>query len=130
VGKAAQLWTFGDRSGGGLMTSRIGIEAPAVAVTASTALRPLLEDLARTPEATLIVDEAQFATPDQVDEIAEWADIHRRTVACYGLLSDFTGRLFPGTARLLEVADVHHRLQLHALCWCGRPATHNARLVN
>lgn len=130
VGQPAVLWTFGDRSGGGMMTSRIGIEAPAVPVAAATDLVGPLGDVAEQPRAALIVDEAQFATPAQVDAMAAWADLHGRVVACYGLLTDFTGHLFPGAARLLEVADVHHRLQLHALCWCGRAATHNARLVD
>ena len=48
----------------------------------------------------------------------------------FGLLTDFRGTLFPATARLLELADVRQELQVEARCWCGRPATHNARLVD
>jgi len=48
----------------------------------------------------------------------------------FGLLTDFRGKLFPATARFLELADTRHELQVEARCWCGRPATHNARLVD
>ena len=51
-------------------------------------------------------------------------------VYAFGLLTDFRGRLFEGTTRLLEIADEHVPLQVEARCWCGSRATHNARVVN
>ena len=48
----------------------------------------------------------------------------------FGLLTDFRGRLFDGTRRMLELADEHIPLQVEARCWCGARATHNARVVN
>ncbi|MFZ9016033.1 MAG: thymidine kinase, partial [Ilumatobacteraceae bacterium] len=49
--------------------------------------------------------------------------------AC-GLITDFRGRLFEGTRRMLEIADERVALQVEARCWCGARATHNARVVN
>jgi thymidine kinase len=57
-------------------------------------------------------------------------DQRRVDVACVGLLTDFTGRLFSGSARLVEIADVLVRLPLPVLCWCGLSARTNARLVD
>jgi thymidine kinase len=51
-------------------------------------------------------------------------------VYAFGLLTTFQGELFPGTKRLLELADVRSELQVEARCWCGARATHNARLVD
>ena len=48
----------------------------------------------------------------------------------FGLITDFRGRLFDGTQRLLEIADERVPLQVEARCWCGARATHNARVVN
>jgi thymidine kinase len=58
-----------------------------------------------------------------VDELD--ADVH-----AFGLLTDFRGRLFEGTSRLLEMADHCVEIQVEARCWCGRRATHNARIVD
>jgi thymidine kinase len=51
-------------------------------------------------------------------------------VDCFGLLTDFRSKMFPGSRRLLEMADSFIRLQLDVLCWCGRPGSQNARLVD
>jgi thymidine kinase len=51
-------------------------------------------------------------------------------VYAFGLLTDFRGRLFEGTRRMLEIADEHEPLQVESRCWCGARATHNARVVN
>jgi thymidine kinase len=78
----------------------------------------------------LVCDEAQFYTADQVDQLGRVVDELGADVHALGLLTDFRGRLFPGTARLLEVADERCELQVEARCWCGARATHNARLVD
>jgi thymidine kinase len=51
-------------------------------------------------------------------------------VFCFGILTDFRARLFEGSARLVELADRTHALQVESLCWCGRRATHNARTLD
>ncbi len=78
----------------------------------------------------LIVDEAQFLTPAQVDQLAELVDASHVDVYAFGLTTDFRTRLFPGTQRLLEVADDVQRVQVEVLCWCGAPGLLNARVVD
>jgi thymidine kinase len=78
----------------------------------------------------LICDEAQFLTADQVDQLARIVDELQLDVFAFGILTDFRSMLFPGSARLVELADRMHVLQVEALCWCGKRATHNARTEN
>jgi thymidine kinase len=77
----------------------------------------------------LIVDEAQFLAPRQVDELAELVDESHVDVYAFGLTTDFRAQLFPGTQRLLELADDVQRIQVEVLCWCGLPGLLNARVV-
>ena len=78
----------------------------------------------------LIVDEAQFLTAGQVDQLADLVDDWHVDVYAFGLTTDFRTRLFPGTQRLLEVADDVQRVQVEVLCWCGLPGLLNARVVD
>jgi len=78
----------------------------------------------------LICDEAQFYTSDQIDQLARVVDELQIDVFCFGILTDFRTRMFPGAARLVELADRMQVLQVEALCWCGKRATHNARTEN
>ena len=72
-------------------------------------------------------DEAQFYTRDQIDQLAKIVDELQIDVFCFGILTDFRTQLFEGSARLVELADRTEVLQVEALCWCGKRATHNAR---
>jgi thymidine kinase len=74
-----------------------------------------------------ICDEAQFYTPAQIEALAKIVDELQIDVFCFGILTDFHTQLFPGSARLVELADKTEVLQVEALCWCGKRATHNAR---
>ncbi|HET7690552.1 MAG TPA: thymidine kinase, partial [Nocardioidaceae bacterium] len=78
----------------------------------------------------LVCDEAQFYTAYQIDQLARLVDELQLDVFCFGILTDFRTRLFEGAARLVELADRTHTLQVEALCWCGKRATHNARTEN
>jgi thymidine kinase len=78
----------------------------------------------------LVCDEVQFYAEKQIDQLAAVVDDLGADVFAYGLLTDFRGRLFDATRRMLELADQHVPLNVEARCWCGRRATHNARLVN
>jgi thymidine kinase len=78
----------------------------------------------------LICDEAQFYTPAQVEQLARVVDEMGIDVHAFGITSDFRTELFPGSRRLIELADRVQVLQVEALCWCGRTATHNARIVD
>lgn len=74
----------------------------------------------------IIVDEAQFLTSKQVDELSNVVDTFNIPVLCYGLRADAFTKLFPGSKRLFEVADVMEELK--AICKCGSKATYNLRL--
>jgi thymidine kinase len=114
-----------DRFAAGTITSRIGLTAPALAFDAATDLAGIA--LARPqPPACVMVDEAQFLTADQVDQLASLADRHGIPVLAYGLRTDFRGVLFEGSARLLALAD--SLIEIKSVCECGRKATMNLRV--
>lgn len=112
------------------VSSRLGVSAPAVEVTASTDVLALVESRSAARGVDFVVaDEAQFYSPEQVEQLARVVDDRGIDVYAFGLLTDFRGRLFDGTARLLELADERQELHVEARCWCGARATHNARLI-
>lgn len=74
----------------------------------------------------VLVDEAQFLTPKQVDELAMIVDILGVSVLCYGLRTDFKTRLFPGSKRLFEIADTIEEVK--SSCHCGNKTIVNARV--
>ncbi len=78
----------------------------------------------------LVCDEVQFYSDDQVDQLARVTDELQIDVFAFGILTDFRTKLFPASARLVELADRVHMAQVEALCWCGKRATHNARTEN
>ncbi|MEM9513659.1 MAG: thymidine kinase [Actinomycetota bacterium] len=121
------LLTTLDREGR-QVTSRLGVAAPAVEVVPDLDLYRLTAE--HWPIHYLVCDEVQFYTPAQCDQLARVVDGLDVDVYAFGLLTDFRGRLFDGTQRMLEIADTHTPLQVEARCWCGAPATHNARVVN
>jgi thymidine kinase len=116
-----------DRYRPGVITSRIGIEAPANSFDATTDLRATIEaQHAETPLACVLVDEAQFLTKAQVFALAAVADEIGIPVLAYGLRTDFRAELFEGSQCLLALADV--LVELKAVCACGRKATMNLRI--
>jgi thymidine kinase len=121
------LLTCLDREGH-QVTSRLGVAAPAVHVDPDLDLYALA--VAHWPIHYLVCDEVQFYTSDQCEQLARVVDDLEIDVYAFGLITDFRGRLFDGTARMLELADERVPLQVEARCWCGSRATHNARVVN
>ena len=115
----------------GKVSSRLGVEAEADIVDASVNLFELAREAFEiTGLDAIVCDEAQFYEPKQIEQLAQIVDELHVDVYAFGLLTSFQGELFPGTARLLELADVRSQVQVEARCWCGARATHNARLVN
>jgi len=116
----------------GRVSSRLGVSAEAVVLDPSIDLYRLLrqEHLRGDGLHAVVCDECQFYAPAQVDQLARIVDEFDIDVYAFGLLTTFQGRLFNGTQRFLELADVRSELQVEARCWCGKRATHNARLVN
>jgi thymidine kinase len=121
------LLTTLDREGA-QVTSRLGVFAQAVEVLPDMDLYKLAVD--HWPLHYLVCDEAQFYTPAQCDQLGRVVDDLGVDVFAFGLITDFRGRLFEGTQRLLEIADERVAMQVEARCWCGARATHNARVVN
>ncbi len=124
------LWTFGDRSDDGMVTSRIGIEALAEAVEPGSDITSNIERLVADGVNILVIDEVQFASVDQVDALAQLVDERDVDVHAFGLSADFLLNIFPGSARLFAIADWAHELPLTSSCWCGRKGRCNARIVN
>lgn len=110
------------------VTSRLGVAAPAIQVDDGLDLHQLA--IQHWPLHYFVCDEVQFYTPAQCDQLAAVVDDMEVDVYAFGLITDFRGRLFEGTQRMLEIADERVALQVEARCWCGARATHNARVVN
>ena len=116
-----------DRFVAGQIASRIALSAPATAFDDATDLHDCVSrELARRPLACVLVDEAQFLTEAQVDALARVCDELGVPVLAYGLRTDFQGRLFPGSARLLAIADA--LVEIKSVCMCGRKAVMNLRV--
>jgi len=131
-GLVGQMFTTLDRAGRSVLTSRLGLQAQAVEVDADFHFwRYVVDALTRGERLDyLICDEAQFYTRDQVDQLAKVVDELQIDVFAFGILTDFRSELFPGSARLAALAAHMFVLQVAALCWCGKRATHNARTEN
>ena len=116
-----------DRAGRGVIASRIGVSSEAVLFQPEDDLFIIIRD-AHHAEAysCIFVDEAQFLTPDQVWQLARVADRLKIPVMCYGLRTDFQGKLFPGSAELLAIADTLR--EIRTICDCGGKATMVVRL--
>ena len=124
------LWTFGDRSAEGMVTSRIGIGAYADAIGPGQDLTPHVARLLTQGRHILVVDEAQFASAEQVDQLGALVDDHGLDVHAFGLSADFLLNVFPGSARLFATADRAQELPLTSTCWCGEKGRCNARVIN
>ena len=112
------------RDGADVVRSRIGLSAQADVITPDKDL--FAEYQQRTDCHVIIADECQFFAPEQIDQLRRIVDQLDVPVLCYGLRTDFLTHLFPGSARLFEVAD--SIAEIKTICTCGAKATVNARL--
>ena len=116
-----------DRAGEGVIASRIGIAADAGRFDGDDDLLEMVKQRHQDQNLhCVLVDEAQFLTEDQVWQLAAIADNLGIPVMCYGLRTDFQGKLFPGSAALLSIAD--DLREIRTICWCGKKATMVVRL--
>lgn len=131
-GRIGRIFTTHDRAGVATLSSRLGLEHEALEVTEDFDFwRHVVDSLTHGARIDyLICDEAQFYQPWQIDQLARIVDELQIDVFAFGILSDFRTELFPGSRRLVELADRTQVLQVEALCWCGKRATHNARTEN
>ncbi|MER6425459.1 thymidine kinase [Streptomyces sp. NPDC001137] len=130
-GLAGMIFTRDDRAGEGKLSSRLGLVTDAVEVEDGQDLYAYVVDhLSQGGRADYVIaDEAQFLAPEQIDQLARVVDDLGLDVYAFGITTDFRTKLFPGSQRLVELADRVEVLQVEALCWCGARATHNARTV-
>ena len=112
-----------NRDGGTKIKSRIGIEAEC------TYIEDFIKDIDNyTDLDCIIIDECQFMTAEQVDIISDIADFKDIPIMAFGLRTDFKGTLFDGSKRFMEVADEIE--EITTICWCGKKARFNARVIN
>jgi thymidine kinase len=116
-----------DRAGRGRIGSRIGLAADAEIFGPDDDLFAKVAEMqASQPVHCVFIDEAQFLSEDQVWQLARVADRLNVPVMCYGLRTDFQGKLFPGSNTLLAIAD--ELREIRTICRCGRRATMVVRL--
>lgn len=124
-----------DRDGEHKIQSRIGLSAPAEYVD------DFLKEISKLWNGketeylyhgkkvnAILVDEAQFLSPEEVDALSDIVDFYEIPILCYGLSTDFLNHLFPGSRRLMEIADVLE--EVPTVCWCGKRAQCNTRYSN
>jgi thymidine kinase len=124
VAMTAQL---DNRYGEGKITARIGINLPAFTFSRETDIFAFVQEQSKkAPVDALLMDEAQFLTEAQVYQCAKVVDQLDIPVMCYGLKTDFLGKLFTGSEALLRLAD--NIEEIKTICWCGSKATQTARV--
>ena len=114
-----------NRESEGVLASRAGLSAKAYVLPSNESV---LESFLHLPEKVdvIIVDESQFLSEDQVNELAMLVIDQNIPVLCFGLRADFRTKMFPGSKRLMEIAD--SITEIKTICSCGRKATVNVRL--
>ena len=113
------------RDGANILRSRIGLESTVQVIAPGQDIFRLFTDT-RSESDVIIVDECQFMTPEQIDQLRQIVNDYDIPVMCFGLRTDFLTKLFPGSLRLLEVADTIQEIK--TICDCGAKATVNARI--
>jgi len=131
-GRVGAIFTSLDRAGSGTLSTRLGLATAAIEVSGDFDFWTYTVDTLTSGGRIdyVVCDEVQFYTTWQIDQLARVADELQIDVFAFGILTDFKTRLFPASARLVELADRTEVLQVEALCWCGERATHNARTVD
>jgi len=131
-GRAGLIFTKHDRAGVAVLSSRLGLARDALEVVDDLDFWDLIVSRATSGQRVdyLICDEAQFYTALQVEQLARLVDEMSIDVYAFGITADFRTELFPGSRRMIELADRVQALQVEALCWCGHRATQNARVMH
>jgi thymidine kinase len=131
-GRRGLIFSKLDRAGEATLSSRLGLSVGAIEVADELDLWDVVvrRRTSGEPVDYVICDEAQFYSATQVEQLARLVDEMGVDVFAFGITADFRTRLFPGSQRLVELADRVEVLQVEALCWCGARGTHNARTVN
>lgn len=113
-----------DRDGADIVRSRIGLQAVAQVITPEQSIKVAYQAAGK--HDVIISDESQFFTETQIEELRDMVDDEDVPVLCFGLRTDFLTRFFPGSQRLMELAD--SITEIKTVCSCGKKATVNARI--
>ena len=114
------------RYGTDIVRSRIGLEQTGDVITEEMNLFEIFRDREKEFNDVIIADEAQFLTPSHIEQLRDIVDNYNVPVFCFGLRTDFRTKMFPGSARLFELADSVSELK--TVCTCGGKAMVNARI--
>lgn len=114
------------RDGVDILRSRIGLEAQVQIIPPLADIYAVFLEQQKDTCNVIIVDECQFMTPEQIDQLRQIVNDFNVPVMCFGLRTDFQTKLFPGSMRLMEVADTIQEIK--TICDCGSKATVNARI--
>ena len=114
------------RDGANILRSRIGLQAEVDIMTPGIDIHKLFAEQKKDQCDVIICDECQFLVPEQIDQLRAIVNDFGVPVLCFGLRTDFQTRLFPGSRRLMELADVIEEIK--TMCDCGAKATVNARI--
>ena len=115
-----------DRDGANIIKSRIGLKSECEIITPKTDVYQLFAQTRKDRCNVIIADECQFMTPEQIQQLRAIVDDYNVPVICFGLRTDFQTKLFPGSMRLMELADKIQEIK--TMCDCGSKATVNARI--
>ena len=124
--------TIDDRDGHDVIKSRAGLERPCISIEPYDNIKTIIEEYIANAQMLsldipkwIFIDECQFLTQEQVDQLADIVDLMDINVMCYGLRTDFQTHFFEGARRLMEIADTIEEVKTS--CACGRKAIVNAR---
>lgn len=118
--------SFDTRDSNTEITSRTGLRVTAVAITPQDNLLHIFEN--DTNCDIILIDEAQFLAKEQIDQMRLIIEKYNIPIICYGMKVSFQSYLFDGSKRLLEIAD--DISEIKSICWCGKKAIMNARIVD
>ncbi|MBE5967077.1 MAG: thymidine kinase [Lachnospiraceae bacterium] len=127
--KGMRVWLIkpqtDDRDGDNIVRSRIGLSCPAYVLPYQEDVYESYQKLSNQVD-VIIVDECQFLAEQQIDQLADIVIRYNIPVLCFGLRTDFRTKMFPGSKRLLEIAD--SITEIKTICACGKKATVNVRM--
>lgn len=131
AGKQSEIFVYEGSNNSDIAYSRIGISCKANSVNENFSFKNyLIKKLQENKNIEyFICDETQFYSTNQINELSQIVDNYKIQIDCFGLLTDFSSKLFPASKRLVEISNNIIKIQNNSYCWCGKIATHNARII-